>query len=354
MLRLKLVKGKDLVGEDDDDHGPHETSLLHGTQVLKSVVSPWFGSNRIVCADSYFASVAAAKELYQNGLRFIGVVKTATKCYPKAYLSNVRLHRRGDYHALASDPVDEQMDPAMAAFVWMDRDRRHFIATAGSLAEGTPYSRCRWRQESEEANAPPARVTLTIKQPQIAEIYYSTCGAIDRHNRYRQDDLRIEKKIETKDWSVRVNLSIFAMIVVDSWLVYSAFKDGSTKQKDFYSILAEELIDNTYDTRSGARRQRSSPNGTTYQEACMRAVESGCARAGVLTHLTPVKRLKNAKGEKTKFRYQGRCKECQKKTTWQCSDCNDSEKTVYLCATKNGLRCFLDHITRNHTLLDES
>ena len=83
MLRLKLVKGIDLVGEDDNDDAPTNSSLLHGTSVLKHVVSPWFGSNRIVCADSYFASVGAAKELYRNGLRFIGVVKTAKKGFPK-------------------------------------------------------------------------------------------------------------------------------------------------------------------------------------------------------------------------------------------------------------------------------
>jgi hypothetical protein len=58
----------------------------------------------------------------------------------------------------------------------------------------------------------------------------------------------------------------------------------------------------------------------------MRALESGGPRAGVLTHLTPVKRLKKSKGERTTSRYQGRCKECQKKTTWQCSDCGDGGK----------------------------
>lgn len=365
MLRLKLVKGVDLVGEDtpvrDDCNNDQSASLLHGTQVLKAVVSPWFGTNRIVCADSYFASVGAAKELYRNGLRFIGVVKTATKGFPKTYLTSVELHQRGDFLALLSEAVDP-LSPAMSAFVWMDRERRYFIATAGSLAEGTPYTRCRWRQVSQDPNAPPERITMTIKQPQIAELYYSTCGAIDRHNRFRQDDLRMEKKIETKDWSVRVNLSIFAMIIVDSWLVYNAFKNAPLEeedqrkclQKEFYSMLAEELIDNNYDHRGqGTRRPRSSPNGTSYQEACIRTVESGCARAGVFTHLTPVKRLKNAKGEKTSFRYQGRCKECQNKTTWQCSDCNDNGKTVFLCSTKNGKRCFVDHIARNHAHLDD-
>ena len=108
------------------------------------------------------------------------------------YLTKVELHQRGDFLALASDPTSNE-DPRMAAFVWMDRERRYFIATAGSLAEGKPYSLYRWRQVNQQPNAPPDKVTLSIQQPQIAETYYSTCAAIDRHNRYRQDDLRIEK-----------------------------------------------------------------------------------------------------------------------------------------------------------------
>ncbi len=309
-----------------------------------------------MCADSYLASVGAAEELYRNGLQFIGVVKTARKGFPKNYLTNVELHQRGDFLAHASDPTSNE-EPRMAAFVWMDRERRYFIATAGSLAEGTPYSRCRWRQVNQQPNAPPEKVTLSIQQPQIAETYYSTCATIDRRNRYRQDDLRIEKKIETRDWSVRINLSIFAMIVVDTWLVYNAFKntphETECSQKDFYSVLAEVLIDNCCNNRGQATRSRSSPNGSSYQNACIRAVESRSPSAGVLTHLTPVRRLKNSKGEKTTFIYQGQCKECQKKTTWQCSDYGDNEKIVYLCATKNGKRCFLNYIARNHTHLED-
>ena len=203
ILRLKLVKGIDLVCEEDndDDEQNNESSLLHGTQVLKTVVSPWFGSNRIVCADSYIASVGAAKELYRNGLRFIGVVKTATaRGFPKTLLTTVELNQRGDCFALASDSADE-LDPAMATFVWMDQERRYFIATAGALSEETPHTCCQWRRQqvSQDRNARPERLTMTIKQPQIAEIYYSTCGSINKHNRYRQDDLRIEKEVETKD-----------------------------------------------------------------------------------------------------------------------------------------------------------
>lgn len=75
VLHLKLVRKEiDLVyGKDDnDDVVTTKTTLLHGTNVLKHVVSPWwFGSNRIVCPDSSVASVWAEKEMYRNGFGFI-------------------------------------------------------------------------------------------------------------------------------------------------------------------------------------------------------------------------------------------------------------------------------------------
>ena len=188
--------------------------------------------------------------------------------------------------------------------------------TAGLLEAGTPYTRCRWQQiDPTTPSAPPQRVQLTIEQPKIAEIYYSTCASIGRHNRCRQDNLGIEKKIETKYWSMLVNLSIFSMIMVDSWLVYSAIKNHESpmtagNQKDFYSMLSEELIDNNYDFKGQTVGLRHSPTWD-YQDACLRTI-NGQPRSGVMTHLTPSKRLKNSKGEKTTFRYQGRCKECQK------------------------------------------
>ena len=73
-------------------------------------------------------------------------------------------------------------------------------------------------------------------------MYYTTCVAIDKYNRLRQDDVCVKKKIETKDWLRHVNLSIFSMIIVDTWLVFSAMRNTPTverNQKAFYSVLAE-------------------------------------------------------------------------------------------------------------------
>jgi hypothetical protein len=88
------------------------------------------------------------------------------------------------------------------------------------------------------------------------------------------------------------------------------------------------------------------------EEACLKAISSESPKSGVLAHLTPIKRFKiDGYGRETTFRHQGRCKECQIKTTWTCSNCEERGKTVYLCSTRNGKRCFIQHIAKHHTHL---
>ena len=58
-------------------------------------------------------------------------------------------------------------------------------------------------------------VELTIPQPITSELNYSACGKIDMHNRCRQESLDIEKKLGTKDWLKRFNLSALEMNMVD-------------------------------------------------------------------------------------------------------------------------------------------
>ena len=138
----------------------------------------------------------------------------------------------------------------------MDWDRRYFIARASLLDSGILYSHNRWRQVSLELDALPENVELTIPQPKVMEVYYQTSGVIDQHNQHHQDNLKTEKKLETKKWDMRVNLTIFSMIVVDTWLVYSQAMGSTELQSEFYVHLEEELIDNNIDSR--LQRQRNS------------------------------------------------------------------------------------------------
>ena len=269
------------------------------------------------------------------GLCFIGVVKTATKKFPMSYLSNFELVQRGDYKGLVARGTDGQ--PTMPLFVWMDRDHRYFVTSASSLDSGIPYSRNRWRQVSLELDTLPENVELTILQPKATEVYYRTCSVVDQHNRHLQDNLKTKKKLEMKKWDMRVNLTIFLMIVVDTWLVYSQVMGSTELQSEFYVHLAEELIDNNIDSRPQCQRN-SGEDGSDSNDESPVMTHTGRVRAGVSCHLTPTKRRRHtADGELTAQRLQGGCIECGKKTTYLCSACMDNDdetKTPWLCHTE--------------------
>lgn len=50
-----------------------DAGLIQYMIVYKALVFPWARSSRIVCADSYVASVSAAEEPLKVGLRFVGL-----------------------------------------------------------------------------------------------------------------------------------------------------------------------------------------------------------------------------------------------------------------------------------------
>jgi len=212
MLRLKIFT---TATDHKANLSAAEQGLLHGTAVLQRLVAPWASSGRVVCADSYFASVDAAETLRASGLRFIGVVKTAHRRFPMASLASRELQSRGDHASMVH--VDSTGTPDMMAVLWLDRDRRYFVATAGSNQPGTPCERLRWREMPGGAQ----RVAVTVPQPEVAEMYYSCAAKVDQHNRCRQDDLRLEQKFGTHDWSLRVNLSLLGMCLVDAWLLHT-------------------------------------------------------------------------------------------------------------------------------------
>ena len=70
--------------------------LLHGTKVMLNIFQPWVNRQRcFVSAYRYFASVQACEDMKNRGLRFVGVVKTATRGFHMEKLSEIDLARRG-------------------------------------------------------------------------------------------------------------------------------------------------------------------------------------------------------------------------------------------------------------------
>ena len=347
MIRLRIVKSANDHDEVEDSTFMHEDGLLHGTKVLIDLISPWANTDRVVCADSYFASKMAADKLKEIGLRFIGVVKTATRGFPMAYLSKIELCERGEKEGVIT--YDENGIANSMAFVWMDRDRRYFISTCSSLNDGKPYERSRWRQINNSADANAERVSLLVPQPKACELYYDTCAAVDKHNRHRQDTLKLEKKVETHSWDKRVNFSILGICIVDTWLAYQLATNTKTPQRDFYMDLAEELIDNNYD---GSNTRRHINLNNEQVSPTLRSKRDGTMRSGVCAHLTPTKKRRIANKKVTNQCKQGYCAVCRKKTKYNCSLCIDlnpnTENELFLCHTETGRECFMTHLQKCH------
>lgn len=132
------------------------------------------------------------------------------------------------------------------------------------------------------------------------------------------------------DWAIWVNMTILGMIIVESWLAYIQCTKAKETQKEFYTYLAEELIDNTYDSLIRSGRQTWPTNQTP---SPVLATATGRPRSGVYAHLTPTK----LKRKGTNSLLQSICHKCQMKTTYICSQFNDDvniEKDVWICHTK--------------------
>ena len=142
-------------------------------------------------------------------------------------------------------------------YVWMDQDRRYFIASGSSMDSGANMERIRSRQlEDVSTNADPVNVTLTNPQPKASDIYYGACSKIDQHNICQQESLYIEKKLQTHEWDKRANLGIFVMCVVDAWMCYSNATNAEETQEAYYLKLSEEMINTLLDANLVTRRQK--------------------------------------------------------------------------------------------------
>lgn len=72
-------------------------------------------------------------------------------------------------------------------------------------------------------------------------------GAIDQHNRIRQDTLNLEKSMEVKDWGFRANCTLLGMILTDTLPPYRFGFAGRVLLKPhvFGRNVGIELVDNT-------------------------------------------------------------------------------------------------------------
>ena len=107
MLCLEMCEGKEAMSSKK--YRPDLGSSVATTRRLveDSGIS---GTGRIVCGDSWFASLKTAAELMNDGVYFIGNVKTAHSCFPKQHLQSLvgEGTTRGDHAVMTAKVEDTQ------------------------------------------------------------------------------------------------------------------------------------------------------------------------------------------------------------------------------------------------------
>lgn len=204
VLRLEMEKS-----EGERDVGEEVRDLSAGAQLTLRLTKPYWGSQRTVVGDARFASVETAEELLRRGLRFIGAVKQATAGFPMEELQRGVMVGRGVHRGLVTQWETWQI----GAVVWTDRHRMTFVFTTGDLSPGSPAERPRLQRTPEGSR----RVVVTVPRPKVVEQYYAAAAAVDRNNRHRQDDLGLERKVETKVWSTRIHLALLGIATTNAW-----------------------------------------------------------------------------------------------------------------------------------------
>ena len=124
-------------------------------------------------------------------------------------LSEIELAHKGMWKGYFY--LDDKTKLNKFAFVWVDIDWGYFIYNTPYLKPGVSYARDRLIQVDDSPNADPVSFYFEINQPRVDEIYYPRNPKIDENNRTRQDDLQLERKLQTNDWSIRVNTAILGM-----------------------------------------------------------------------------------------------------------------------------------------------
>lgn len=71
----------------DSKENRQVTDVPHHSQLVLDLTKPWPSQRRTILGDSAFSSVRTAEEIIRQGNHFIGIVKTATKGFPKQIFS---------------------------------------------------------------------------------------------------------------------------------------------------------------------------------------------------------------------------------------------------------------------------
>jgi hypothetical protein len=192
--------------------------------VVLRLIEPWFATERVIIGDSAFSSVKTAEALLQQGLHYMGVVKTAYKRYPMKQFrewNETPGLPRGSHRVLKSevDGRDGTKKPIFA-LAWKDVKTKYFIMTRGTTISGPPHKRLKRRKVLTDGHYSIETEVVPIERPLAVYELYKYFSNVDIHDHLRQGSLMLETHWRTKIWWHRLFSSILGMIFTDTYLAH--------------------------------------------------------------------------------------------------------------------------------------
>lgn len=325
-MTLEIQEGKRPMAEKDF------AALGASTAWTLRLCHPFIKNGSVVCGDSAFASVATAIEVKKGGGDFLGIVKTASSGFPK---KAIRDHLEGKPRGSSVAYIATASGVKLLAMGWKDSTTKYLISTILNVTPGTPHQKPRYRLERGKTR----RYFEEVPRPSIFHAYFRVANKIDLHNRIRQGELGLERVYHTTNWHSRIISTVLGITITDSFLLYRNEKDKGIHFRDYLSLLAKELVENSNDDPLLLPPQDVTPPSSANSSPPRPTIDVDVVAAHQLSPLLKDQRSTKATGSPAlKRAARRRCNVCHRLASFSCDACG-----VVLCGSTTSRNCLREH-----------
>ena len=191
-----------LEGKDRQAAKPYYAEYGEGTAIITIHTALFWVLACCTCRQCLFLCENTGA-LKSHGLRFMGIVKTATKGFPKHLLT---LWAAGELEDMKPNSIMvitfclKQQLSVQGSIMHMDGPTRNLSSSYQTVAPQTQGSQAftspRRRHRREVVNGEPVTVSYEkhVKRPHMSELLFEHFNAIDVHDHLRQGSLAMERE----------------------------------------------------------------------------------------------------------------------------------------------------------------
>ena len=244
-----------------------------------------------------------------NGLHGIFDVKTGTNSFPLHEIQEATGEENGAWATMTSEVDINGETKQIYACSHRRGDSVHaFVASCSTTLLGDSV-KAYFEDDEERAMGEISEYEVCRKAAKVHNDFTLAQPTIDRHNRYRQQILAMEKRFVTNNFSFRFFTSMLGTLIVNVFMAHRYFNDPKAEFKVELDKLGLALVNNVFIEPPSVPKSPSSHCATPGSDSC---------DDGEPHYLIP---LRSVEGIKWKNGMQRRCRLCSADTVWVCGKC---------------------------------